>query len=65
MKNLVVSAIALTVVLATGESCEAGLNVFQGGACAPIGKIHTNTNGDRYSCIKNVDTGNGFWRLEK
>ena len=39
-----------------------GCDVVQGGGCNQVGSRHTNKDGTKFECIRNVDTGRGFWR---
>lgn len=51
-------AAAFVVAVAAGSSCEGPMS---GGACSPIGTTKTDSKGQLWTCVKNTETGNGFW----
>lgn len=62
MKNLI--GIAIAIALAISLLLAFGVHVFgpiSGGACAPIGDTRNDLARNVWVCVKNDQTGNGFW----
>ena len=49
-----IGAAALALVLT-------GCDVTQGSSCSQVGSQTTNKDGTLYTCVKNTQTGKGFW----
>jgi len=57
---------ALAAVLAVVFLGAAGCgDVGQGGGCNQVGSKHTNKDGTKFTCVKNQDTGKGYWCDDK
>lgn len=57
-RTITALAAVLAVVFLGAAGCG---NVTSGGACDQIGSQHTNEDGTLYTCVKNTQTGKGFW----